>query len=443
LLAVLLGTAVLSGCRGGDPADALNPSQPHHPTFNQDIAPIVFEHCTPCHRPGQQSPLPLLTYQDVRDRAGHILVSLMRRSMPPWLPEPGSNEFLDAKLLHPDQIAMFQQWVNEGLSEGAPGPPPLPDFSDRWQLGEPDLVARAPQPYTLKADGREIVRNLVIPVPVSSTRYVRAMEFRPDNSRILRHAVVALDHTSSARTLDARDREPGYPGMLFDHIGPRDRLHAWVPESAPWVEPDGMAWRLEPGANLVIQLQLRPTGTPESIQPSIALFFSSTPPARHPILIKLESTTIDIPAGRRDHAVIDRYVLPVDVQVLGVYPHAHDLAGELKATATLPDGTTEALLWIRAWDAHWAEQYRYATAIDLPKGTTIEMEYVYDNSNTNMRNPHDPPRRVGWGVQPSDEMGILWLQVLPRHETDADALVKHYRLARQRATGGRGFERSD
>ena len=432
MLAVLLGSlsmTALSGCRGGDPGDAIDGSQPRRLTFNQDIAPMIFEQCTYCHRPGQQTPLPLLDYQDVQSRSGPLLVSMLRRAMPPWLPDSELNEFLNAKLLHSDQIAMFQRWVDDGAPEGAPDPPPVPTFSDRWRLGEPDMVVRAPQPYTLIADGTEVLRTLVIPAPVSSTRYVRAMEIRPDNSRILRHAVVGIDRTPTARTLDARDREPGYPGMLLDHMdGPGDRLSVWVPGSTPWVEPDGMAWRLEPGSDLVMQLQLRPTGTPESIQPSIALYFSPTPPARDPILLKLSSRTIDIPAGSRDHAVVDSYVLPVGLQVLSVYPHAHNLAKEIRATATLPDGAMRWLLWIKEWDAHWAEQYRYARPIELPSGSTLKMEYLYDNSAANVRNPHYPPRRVRWGVHPSDEMGVLWLQVLPDDAADADILLKDYQL---------------
>lgn len=422
LLAVLLTLSALSGCRGSDPVPERNASQPPPSTFSRDIAPVVFAHCSHCHRPGQQSPLPLLNYQDVRRYAGQILVSMQRRTMPPWLPEPGDNEFEDARLLDPKTIRRFEQWMDNGFPEGAPTLP-APTFVDRWQLGEPDLVVQAPEAYTVAANGPEIVTNLVVPVPVSSTRYVRGIEFRPDNPSVVRHAVIGLDRTSRARSLDAQDRRPGYPGMVFDHIaGPRDRLSVWIPGALPRMEPEGTAWRLEPGNDLVIQMQLRPTGVTGSIRPTVGLFFSSAPPVRIPILIKLESTAIDILPGRRDYTASDSYVLPVDVQILSVYPHAHDLARALKATATLPDGTTRSLLWIKAWDSHWAEEYRYATPIDLPKGSTLRMEYVYDNSDTNMRNPRNPPERVRWGLQPIDEMGVLWLQVLPRNEADAAVL---------------------
>jgi hypothetical protein len=256
------------------------------------------------------------------------------------------------------------------------------------------------------------------------------MELRPANPRILRHAVVGVDRSARARTLDARDPEPGYPGMRFDLMtDPSHGLDVWVPGASPWVEPDGMAWRLDPGSDLVLQLQLRPGGERESIQPSIALYFASAPPVRDPVIITLESTTIDIPAGSRRHAVIEEHVLPADVQLLSVYPHAHNLARELRATATLPDGTTKQLLRIGAWDLHWAERYRYRTPIDLPRGTTIRMEFVYDNSESNPLNPSYPPRRVRRGPELTDEMAVLWLQVVPR-TADGAALLKDNRPLR-------------
>ena len=39
------------------------------PTFNKDIAPILYENCATCHRPGEVAPFSLLTYQDAAKRA--------------------------------------------------------------------------------------------------------------------------------------------------------------------------------------------------------------------------------------------------------------------------------------------------------------------------------------------------------------------------------------
>jgi tetratricopeptide (TPR) repeat protein len=176
-----------------------------------------------------------------------------------------------------------------------------------------------------------------------------------------------------------------------------------------------------------VQLHLQPTGKPESLQVTAGFYFTETPPARTPIGLRLGSETIDIPAGVADHAIADRYVLPVDVDLFAVQPHAHNLARRMEATATLPDGRTEPLITIDDWDFRWQDVYRYTAPIALPKGTTIAMRYVYDNSEANPRNPHHPPARVVWGQNTTDEMGDLWVQVIPRSATDAATLNDDFR----------------
>ena len=54
----------------------------------------------------------------------------------------------------------------------------------------------------------------------------------------------------------------------------------------------------------------------------------------------------------------------------------------------------------------------------LPKDTVVSMRYHYDNSADNVRNPNNPPQAVQGGNQATDEMGHLWLQVLPVAEGD-------------------------
>src|SRR5438477_395984 len=82
----------------------------------------------------------------------------------------------------------------------------------------------------------------------------------------------------------------------------------------------------------------------------------------------------------------------------------------LSRVAILPDGTRLWLLRINDWNFHWQDAYRYVTPIALPAGTTVAMEYTYDNSVENRRNPHRPPRHVTYGQRTDDEMGDLWIQ---------------------------------
>jgi Flp pilus assembly protein TadD len=176
-----------------------------------------------------------------------------------------------------------------------------------------------------------------------------------------------------------------------------------------------MAWRCDPGTDLVLNMHLQPTGKPERIQAEIGLYFSDKPQTIFPMLLQLEHDgAIDIPPGAKEFVVTDKLALPVDVDVLGIYPHAHYLGKDLQGFATLPNGERKPLVRITRWDLNWQGVYKYREPIFLPKGTVVSMRYSYDNSAGNPRNPNSPTRRVRAGNRSSEEMGHLWIQVLPR-----------------------------
>jgi Flp pilus assembly protein TadD len=394
-------------------------------TFARDIAPIVWSRCATCHRPGEIGPFPLLTYDDVKRRATQIAAVTRRGVMPPWKPVAGKGEFQDERRLTDAELATLQRWIADGAPEGNRADlPPMPRWADGWRLGAPDLVVRMDEPFTVPADGPDVFRTFVIAVPLSSPRYVRAIEFLPGNARVVHHANLGVDRTQASRQLDRRDAEPGYSGgMVVEARYPEGQLLGWTPGQAPHASPDGMAWRLDPGSDLVVQLHLQPTGKPETVRASVGFFFTGTPPVRSPIGLRLGSETIDIPAGARAHVITDSYVLPTDTDVFAVQPHAHNLARRMEATATLPDGSVRPIIEIEDWDFRWQDVYRYVRPIALPKGTTIAMRYTYDNSQENARNPHVPPARVVWGEKTTDEMGDLWLQIAARSSADHQMLA--------------------
>ena len=398
-------------------------------TFTEDIAPIVWSRCASCHRPGEIGPFSLITYDDVRRHAAQIAAVTARRIMPPWQPAAGKGEFQSDRRLTDPELEAIQQWVASGAPEGdAAALPPPPDWADGWQLGTPDVVVRMPEEYAVPGDGADVFRTFVIPIPVAAARYVRAIEFHPGNARVVHHANLGVDRTRSSRQLDARDPEPGYAGsMERDANYPEGQMLGWTPGQAPHPAPEGTQWRLEPGSDLVVQLHLQPTGKSERVGVTVGFFFTDRAPVRAPVGLRLGSETIDIPSGARDYVVADRYQLPVDVEVLAVQPHAHNLARRMEATAELPDGTTRWLIAIDDWDFRWQDVYRYAAPFVLPKGTLLSMRYSYDNSAANPRNPHRPPARVVWGQSTSDEMGDLWIQVVPLADTDAPILNADFR----------------
>ncbi len=141
------------------------------------------------------------------------------------------------------------------------------------------------------------------------------------------------------------------------------------------------------------------------------------------MIIDLSYSMIDIPAGAADYTVTNRFELPVDVDVLGVYPHAHYLGKDMRGTAVLPDGREVPLIHIPNWDFNWQREYRFVEPISLPAGTTILQVFSFDNTAANPNNPSSPPRRVVYGSNSTDEMADLILQLLPRNPADRPQLV--------------------
>jgi tetratricopeptide (TPR) repeat protein len=286
----------------------------------------------------------------------------------------------------------------------------------------------------LPASGRDIYWNVIFTPNLTARRWVRAIQIRPGRPRVVHHANLLVDRAGSAHLLEQSPGQ-GFPGMDLE-IGrspfdPDGNFLFWKPGGAPHVEPDGFAWRLDPGNELVLNLHLQPSGKKEELRPSVGLYFTDRPQTKFPLLVELENDqALDIPAGARDFAISDEFKLPLDADVLAVYPHAHYLGKLLEAYAALPDGSKKWLIRIPAWDPNWQAVFYYREPVFLPKDSVIHMRYRYDNSAANLRNPNHPPKRVRSGNRATDEMGHLWLQMLPRGAGDRrrglqEAVMRH------------------
>ena len=384
------------------------------PTFNKDIAPILFENCATCHRPGEVAPFPLLTYQDAAKRAGLIATVTKKRYMPPWKPEPGYGSFDHTRRLTEEQIARIQEWAATGAQEGdAADQPAVPTFPTGWQAGEPDQVLKMSAPYTLTADGPDRFRCFVLPIKLDRQSYVSGAEFRPGNPRVVHHALIFLDSSGTARRLAAASGGLGYPCFGGPGFSGAGLVMGWAPGYTPLPAEPALSQPVRPGTDVVIQIHYHPSGKPEQDQSSIGLTFSG-PPTKGRALLPVMNRYLDIPAGESHYVVKGSVTLPQDAELWGITPHAHYLATDMKVNARLPDGSVTPLIWIKDWDFNWQGQYRYQKPIRLPKGTKVELEFTYDNSAANPHNPSRPPVRVRFGEQTKDEMALAFLGlVLP------------------------------
>ena len=396
-------TLILAGLAGAMAAAAATP------TFNHDIAPILYSNCATCHRPGEVAPFSLLTYQDAAKRAKQIATVTQSRFMPPWKAEPGYGEFQNERRLTDAQIAVLKDWAANGAPEGDPSEKPTPPtFSEGWQAGQPDKVFKLANAYSLPADGPDQYRCFVIPMNLDQDVYVKSFEFRPDNRKIVHHAIVFSDPNGNARRL-ARNGN-SYPCFGGPGFAPISMVAGWAPGGSPSLAGPGMSLTVTKGSDLVLQIHYHPSGKAEQDQSSLGMTFGD-PPTVGRGMVFINSRAIHIAAGDSHYVVKTGITIPQDVEVLGITPHAHYLGKDMKIDAKLPDGSVQHMIWIKDWDFNWQGQYRYKEPVKLPKGTRVELEYTYDNSAANIRNPSHPPVNVHWGEQTTDEMALAFLSV--------------------------------
>ena len=397
-------------------------------TYAGQIASILNTHCVVCHRPSAIAPFSLTTFDAVKGRAEQIAQVVQSGNMPPWKPESVSERFRGERRLQDNDVELIRRWVDAGAPEGNPQITPVsPVWPEGWHSGIPDLVVTMPTSYALAPDS-EIYRNFVIPIPVEERRFVAAIELKPSTTQGIHHARLMIDTTGRAQRQDNADDLVGYDEPSTDGTEfPDGHFLGWAPGTLAGNAPEELAWLLEPGTDLVVKTHLVSRNIPVNLQLSVGLFFTDKPPTVTPAIIQLGSQTIDVPAGDATHVVEDAYQLPVDVDLLAIYPHAHFLAKQIRASAQLPNGTVRQLIQIDDWDFNWQDEYRYTENIRLPAGTTIRMRYVFDNSTNNHRNPHTPPKRVRFGPRSTDEMAELTLQVVPVRSTDRTTLAQDVR----------------
>src|SRR4051812_36660836 len=411
-------------------------------TFSDNVAPILYDNCVTCHRPGQAAPFSLISYDDVKKRGNQIVKVTGSRFMPPWHAAHGFGDFKDERRLSDDQIATLAEWVKQGMPPGEQAhAPKVPTFPEGWHLGTPDLVLTMPAAYELPASGADVFRNFVIPSHLAEDKWVRAIEFHPSARKAVHHVLFAYDSSGASARRDGRYGHPGFGGMGTAGIsgaGTTGALGGWAVGATPVFLPDGVALPLPKGSDIILQMHFHLTGKAEAEQSTIGIYFTDKAPERRVWSVQIPAlfgfgAGIDIPAGTKNYTIEDSFTVPVDVRVLSAGAHAHYIAKSMKATATLPDGTTQPLLWIQDWDFNWQDRYTYKTPVLLPKGTRIDVRLVYDNSTDNPRNPSAPPKPVWWGEQSFDEMGSVGMTVQCQRVEDEPALQKVF-AERVRAT---------
>ncbi len=393
------------------------------PTFSGDVAEIVFNNCSTCHREGQGAPFALTSYQEVAKRGQLIAAVTQSRYMPPWHAERADFRFQGERRLSAEQIETIGAWVDAGMPEGDPARlPELPIVAKGWELGEPDMVVQMTEAFKVGADGPDEYRYFVLDLPLEADKWVRAIEFQPSSRATVHHVLGFLVDGEGLASDSTGKKYRDVPGT-----NDRSRVITWAIGSNARVYPDDVAVPFKRGQKLVVQTHFHPSGKVEYERSRVGLHFADAEPVNRYVEVLIppgfgDSSGSAVPAGSDRYALRESFVLPVDVKAFSTFAHAHYLGKEFGMTAYLPNGDIKTLLKINDYDFSWQELYNFEDYVKLPAGTRLESYIRWDNRAENPANPYSPPREIRWGRYSADEMGSITVDVVPTNPADRTAL---------------------
>lgn len=380
-----------------------------NPNWAEHVAPILYQHCTPCHHQGGLAPFSLMSYADASGNAFDIQTDVNNKIMPPWPPDPSYSHLAYERVLSATELQTLNDWVNNGVPEGNPALAPTPPtYSGLATITNPDLQITMPS-YTSTASTEDVYRCFVIPSNLATTSFITEMEVIPGNASIVHHVLVFQDTTNVPAQLDAADPLPGWAGFGGTGSNNSKLIGAWVPGSQQTKYPAGFGVRLPQNTNIVLQIHY-PKGSDGQKDSTQVRFKLTTGAVRqlyiNPLLnhaVSIINGPLFIPANTTK-TFIEQFNVPINATVFSVAPHMHLIGRSTKVYGVVSPGDTIPLIKIPNWDFHWQGGYPFKKMVKIPINTKLRAEAFYDNTTNNPHNPNNPPQDVGAGEATTDEM---------------------------------------
>ena len=407
-------------------------------SFSENIAQIIYDNCSTCHRPGEIGPMSLTNYDEIKNWAPTIKYVTSIGYMPPWQADPEYRHFLGESTLTQEEINLIAQWADAGAPQGDESlEPDFPDFPEGSLLGEPDLVLTMEQAHVHQGNNRDSYMYFVLPTGLAQDRVVKAVEFRPGNSKIVHHALIFEDTKGIAAATDAMTPEYGFEsfggfGGNNDGLGilEQKQYPGYVPGQKSLFYPDGIGQTLAAGADIAVQIHYAPVSSSESDQSSLNIFFADEEETinRHVdgrIMLPLDLPPFGI-AGFLSFRIPANTVrefegiweVEDDLSFMGISPHMHLLGADWEVFLEHTDGSITNLIKIPEWDFNWQGNYYFDRYIKAEKGSIVHAKATYDNTAENPNQPSSPPQTVAWGEGTKDEMYYLPILHVPYQEGD-------------------------
>jgi hypothetical protein len=417
-------------------AAALGQTTADRVTFNRDVLPILQKNCQTCHRPGEIGPMSFLSYESTRPWARAIKEAVLSKKMPPWFADPRFGHFENERRLRDSEIKTIADWVDAGAPAGDLKDEPAPvQWHDGWNI-KPDVVFEMPKPYSVPATGTLDYVYFLLPNKFTEDTWIMDAEVRPGNRSVVHHASVIIRPPGSQWMKDAKVGEAYVPprrpeGQAIDNRpGSQANLQmewfvGYVPGMHPqrYFYPERGAGRVIPaGSDVFIEMHYTASGKESQDLTKVGFVIAKEPPRRQLVNLMLIEFNFEIPPGAPNYPGHTWATLNEPATLVYSQPHLHMRGKDMEIKLTYPNGESRTLVSVPRYSYLWQTIYVQEEAIQLPKGTRIDVYAHWDNSPNN---PHraDPTKTVRWGDQSWDEMLVAFLGVIVDPKTDAKKLI--------------------
>lgn len=409
-------------------------------TFASHVASIIYKNCTKCHSPGQAGPFTLISYTDVSKRAKLINYVTEKRIMPPWPADVTYSHFANEMYLTNEEINTIKRWIDEGLTAGDTANMDAPSkFDATLNLGKPDLIVKVPR-IKIPGNNTDLFTVVKIPYEIARDTFVRAIEFVCGNKRLVHHvnahliqfeegkkgnlyvgkAWVNQDQTSSQeihKQLGILNDDGSYAPMTpsVSNYLPGAQFSFYPPEIGGYKIT-------RKGAFYLNDMHFGPSPVDAEDSSYFKIYYSAAPPKRPVSEFQMGTLGITpvepqliIPPNQVKKFKIQA-TIPNDISIVSIVPHMHLIGKSYWAYAIKPSGDTIPLIRINNWDFRWQYFYQFKHLLKIPRGATIYVEGVYDNTAQNPNNPYNPPREIKereGSMKTTDEMFQLIVTYVP------------------------------
>jgi hypothetical protein len=390
------------------------------PTYSKDVAPVIYKNCASCHRPGDIAPMSLLNYAQTRPWAKAIREQVATGQMPPWHATQAHGTFENDRRLSDKEKDTLLRWVDGGAPQGNEKDlPPLPKFTEGWEIGKPDVVLTIPKAFDVPDSGEIDYQYFQVPTNFTEDKWVQAIELRPGNRKVVHHILLFC-------------REPGTKGRPVPYMqvtpkmpqqrggGPGNLIATTAPGTNAMILPPGSALQIKAGATLMFQMHYTTNGEAAKDQSSVGIIFAKQPPQEEIRSNAFVNPMFVIPPGASNQPVDSAIEFTEDSHIRGMIPHTHLRGKSWEYRMVYPDGRSEVILSVPKYDFNWQTYYVFAKPLAAPKGARLEARAHYDNSTANPYNP-DPKATVRWGDQTWEEMQYTGITFSVDKQPNAEA----------------------